>query len=72
MLALEDLRRVREACTAIFDNRQKQTWPPQLTVYQSWAATYARLAEEEGFPVSNVEEAASLVDEFIAEIDAAS
>jgi hypothetical protein len=32
LLAPEDLQRVREACTAIFDNRQKQTWPPQLTV----------------------------------------
>jgi hypothetical protein len=71
LLALRDLRRVREACTAIFDNRQKQTWPPQLTVYRSWAETYARLAAEEGFPVGDVEEAAALVGEFIAEIDAA-
>lgn len=71
LLAPEDLRRVREACTAIFDNRQKQAWPPQLTVYRSWAETYARLAAEEGFPVGDVEEAAALVGEFIAEIDAA-
>jgi len=70
LLAPEDLRRVREACTAIFDNRQKQTWPPQLTVYPSWAETYARLAAEEGFPVDDVEEAAALVGEFIAEINA--
>lgn len=71
LLAPEDLRRVREACTAIFDNRQKQAWPPQLTIYRSWAETYARLAAEEGFPVGDVEEAAALVSEFIAEIDAA-
>jgi hypothetical protein len=71
LLAPEDLRRVREACTAIFDNRQKQAWPPQLTVYRSWTETYARLAAEEGFPVGHVEEAAALVGEFIAEIDAA-
>ena len=70
LLTPEDLGRVREACTAIFDNRQKQSWPPQLTVYQSWTETYARLAEEEGFPVNDVEEAASLVRAFIAEIDA--
>lgn len=70
LLASEDLRRVREACVAIFDNRNKQTWPPQLTVYRSWAETYARLAVEEGFPVGDVEEAAALVGEFIAEIDA--
>ena len=72
LLAPEDLRRVREACIAIFDNRQKQAWPPQLTVYRSWGETYARLAAEEGFPVGDVEEAAALVGEFIAEIDAAS
>jgi hypothetical protein len=72
LLAPKDLRRVREACTAIFDNRQKQAWPPQLIVYRSWAETYARLAAEEGFPVGDVEEAAALVGEFIAEIDAAS
>lgn len=72
LLAPGDLRRVREACTAIFDNRQQQTWPPQLTVYRSWGETYARLADDEGFPVGDVEEAASLVGELIAEIDAAS
>lgn len=72
LLAPKDLRRVREACAAIFDNRQKQTWPPQLTLYRSWAETYARLAAEEGFPVGDVEEAAALVGEFIAEINAAS
>lgn len=72
LLAPEDLRRVREACTAIFDNRQNQTWPPQLTVYRSWAETYARLAAAEGFPVGDVEEAAALVGKFIAEINAAS
>jgi hypothetical protein len=72
LLAPEDLRRVREACTAIFDHRQKQVWPPQLTVYRSWAETYARLADEESFPVGDIAEAASLVEEFIAEIDATS
>lgn len=71
LLAPKDLRRVREACAAIFDSRQKQTWPPQLTVYRSWAETYARLAAEEGFPVGDVEGAAAMVGEFIAEIDAA-
>lgn len=41
-----------------------------LTVYRSWAETYARLAAEEGFPVGDVEEAAALVGELIAEINA--
>lgn len=66
------LRRVREACTAIFKSREKQAWPPELTVYPSWQDTYAPIAEEEGFPITDVEEAAGLVRGLIAEIDAAS
>jgi hypothetical protein len=50
LLAPPDLRRVREACTAIFEERRSQAWPPRVTVYPSWAQTYARLAEEESFP----------------------
>jgi hypothetical protein len=71
LLAPGDLRRVREACVAIFDNRKKQTWSPQLTVYRSWSETYARLADEEDIPLGDVEEAACLVRDFIAEIDTA-
>jgi len=71
LLGRDDLKRTKEACVVIFENRGKQPWPPTVTVYPSWAATFARLAEEEGFPVEDVEEAAALVREFIEEIDAA-
>lgn len=43
-LSPKDLPRVREACVAIFDNRKKQAWPPQLIVYGSWGQTFTRLA----------------------------
>lgn len=66
-----DLRRVRQACVAIFDNRGKQPWPPTLTEHPSWPETFARIADEASFPIRNVEEAASSVREFISEIDAA-
>jgi hypothetical protein len=72
LLASEELERTREACLAIFDNREKQPWPPILTVYPSWPLTFARIAGEEGFPIGDIEEAAASVREFIAEIDAAS
>lgn len=72
LLEPDDLRRVREACVAIFDNREKQPWPPTVTAYPSWSETFERMASEESFPVRDVEEAASLVREFISEIDAAS
>jgi hypothetical protein len=65
------LARTCEACRAIFANRAKQPWPPELIVYPSWAETYEAIAEEEGFPVDEVEEAASQVHGFIEEIDAA-
>lgn len=71
LLAPGDLRRVREACVAIFENRKKQAWPPELTVYPSWGETFARLTGEEGFPISDVEEGAAAVRELIGEIDAA-
>jgi hypothetical protein len=64
-----DLERVREACVAIFDNRGKQTWPPAVVVYPSWDDTFARIAAAEGFPIDEVEEAASLIRKFIWEID---
>lgn len=72
LLEPEDLIRSREACSAIFQNRRKQAWPPTVVVYPSWAETFERLAQEEEFPIQDVEEAAALVREFIAEIDAAS
>lgn len=70
LLEPASLVRVREACQAIFTNRAKQPWPPELIVYPSWAETYEAIAAEEGFPVNEVEEAASQVRGFIEEIDA--
>ncbi len=71
LLEPQGFARTREACRAIFASRAKQTWPPELTVYPSWAETYEAIAEEEGFPIGDVAEAASRVRGFIEEIDAA-
>ena len=71
LLEPASLRRVREACEAIFANRAKQPWPPELIAYPGWAETYSAIADEEGFPVDDVEDAASQVRVFIEEIDAA-
>jgi hypothetical protein len=71
LLEPASLGRVREACEAIFANRTKHPWPPELTVYPSWAETYSAIADEEGFPVDDVDDAASQVRGFIEEIDAA-
>jgi hypothetical protein len=71
LLDPENLERVHEACQAIFAGRETHSWPPALVVYPSWPASFAKLAAEEGFPIDDVERAASLVREFVAEIDRA-
>jgi hypothetical protein len=71
ILADADLARVREACTRIFGAREKHQWPPTITVYESWRVPYREMAREESFEIEDVDEAATLVAEMIAQIDAA-
>ena len=68
LLEEDELKRVREACLAIFARRDAHQWPPDLTVYPSWPTTFAKLAAEENFPIGDVEQAAKLVREFVVEI----
>lgn len=62
---------VRAACIDTFETRAKHAWPPELVVYPSWPASFAALAEEQGFEIIDVEEAVRQVREMIARIDAA-
>jgi hypothetical protein len=66
-----DLAAIRQACIDIFGTRGKHAWPPVLSTPASWSGPYTRLADELGFSITNVEEAARLITEFIAEIDQA-
>lgn len=66
-----DLAGIRHACVDIFGTRGKQPWPPALITPASWPAPYARLAADLEFAIDDVDEAARLVTEFIAEIDRA-
>lgn len=68
LLETDELGRVSEACVTIFATRDTHEWPPDLIVYPSWQATFAKLSSEEGFPISDVEKAAAAIREFIAEI----
>lgn len=65
------LHRVRAACVDIFEVRDKHTWPPTVTVYESWREPFTALAHENGFTPEDVDEAADLLKQLIAEIDAA-
>lgn len=71
MLTAAELPRVKEACLRIFEIRGKHSWSPTVAVYESWRAAYREMARAERFEIEDVDEAAALVNEMIAEIDAA-
>ena len=62
---------MRSACLEVFELRALHDWPPAVTVYDGWHAGYASLAEETGFHVVGLEEAAEAVGQLIARIDRA-
>lgn len=66
----DGLAAVRAACIDTFTVRDEHDWPPELVVYPSWAEAYERLAIEQDFAVTDVEEAAAQVRDLITEIDA--
>lgn len=71
LLADSDLQAVRDACREIFDLRRKHDWPPHLTIPASWVVPYEALAREIEYPVTNVHDAAALMQELIEEINQA-
>ncbi len=62
---------IRGACEELFELRSKHGWPPTLTVFDSWPEPYGSLAEELGFPITDVGEAAAAVQVMIDRIAAA-
>ncbi|MEX2406538.1 MAG: nucleotidyl transferase AbiEii/AbiGii toxin family protein [Actinomycetota bacterium] len=74
LLLLEDLVEeeewpaVREACDEIFRLRAKHSWPPIVTVFETWPGPYSVLAGELGFPLAEVHEAADAVQAMIVRI----
>ena len=67
-----DLPRIRQACRAIFTARDTHPWPPTLAIPPTWAAAYARLADEQANTqlAATVEDAARSVEALVARIDA--
>jgi hypothetical protein len=61
---------VREACVDIFTVRNKHTWPPTVTVYDSWRIPFAKLARENRFTPEDIDEAAAALTKLIAAIEA--
>lgn len=71
LVADDEWRDVKAACFEVFGGRGKQTWTPGVTVYESWEAGYRALAEDIGFAVVDVHEAAAAVARLIDRIDRA-
>lgn len=78
ILLLEDLLRkdvglgrAREACADTFGVRGRHSWPPTVTVYESWHAPFTALARENGFQPDAIEAAAADLTALIADIDQA-
>jgi hypothetical protein len=68
---VDDWLAVRTACEEVFRLREKQPWPPAVTVYPSWTEAYAASAVANHFPVTDVDEAAAKVTKLIARIEIA-
>lgn len=69
MLDADDLPRVREACIEIFELRAKHAWPPTVAVFEAWRESFPREATDLGFPIEDVDQAATAVQDLVAEID---
>jgi hypothetical protein len=61
---------VRAACIEIFELRAKHAWPPEVTIWPSWADGFAAMARELAFHTDDVQVAADELRAFIADIDA--
>lgn len=68
---VDNLQPVRVACVEIFEARDMHAWPPEFVVPDSWTEPYRALAQETGFDIEDVYEAAEEVRASIAAIDAA-
>ena len=62
---------LRVACIDVFTGRAKHTWPPDLTIPDSWHAGYRTMAEGIGLEMSDVTAAAAVVRQLIQRIDSA-
>ena len=60
------------ACTEVFSRRATHAWPPSITPPDEWRQPFARMAEETGLPIRELETAVAEVDAWISQIAAAS
>jgi len=66
-----DITDLHAACVSVFATRATHSWPPTITVYDSWPADHAKLCRQIGFTTTDIHQAVAEVHQFIAEIDRA-
>ena len=66
---IEQHDRVKQACVEVFALRATHPWAPTMTIEPNWPNTYATLAIELDFPVTDVADAAARVQALIDTID---
>lgn len=71
LIGENDAPGVKAACQEIFDLRNKHPWPPQIAVLEQWPDQYAAMADQMGFEIRDVHEAAATVEQIITLIAAA-
>lgn len=69
LIAEDEWAAVKAACLDVFDGRGKHAWPPTVIVFEGWDAGYRALAEDTGFGVVDVGDAAAAVTQLIGRIN---
>ena len=65
-----DLPEIRQACVEIFEGRERHPWPPAVQGFPGWEDLWARLVEEQGFPLAGFDQAVARVQALVDRIDA--
>lgn len=69
---VDDLPAQADACEAVFAHRATHRWPPEISPPVAWRAPFARLAAEAELPVRDLDDAATEIRRFVADVCAAS
>jgi hypothetical protein len=59
---------LRAVCEDTFAIRGKQAWPPEITIFETWAEPLEEMAGEMGLPQRTAEEIARHVEEYVQQI----
>lgn len=63
-----DWQQVRSECERTFEQRDKQVWPPVLRALPGWKQEWARLVEDNEFPIGDLKDALDAGNDIIATI----